>query len=114
MRGLPSETPPRINRRLICSSARGLVQSRHSPKPGVESAAVDMTADHTAFAQVLSEMTDEELEDAAADYIWLAEKQASEVGRSAYIPRRNQVVAECERRGRMDLVTRARSKPSEQ
>ncbi len=67
-----------------------------------------MTADRKAFALALSDMTDEELEGAAHDYIWLAEHQESIVGRSAYTVRRDQVVAECERRNRLDIVKRAR------
>lgn len=68
-----------------------------------------LTSYSKAFAVVLSEMTDEELESAARDYLWMAEQQDSLVGRETYALRRNQVVAECERRDRMDIVNRLRA-----
>jgi hypothetical protein len=48
-------------------------------------------------------LTDEELESAARDYIWLAQ-----VSPGTDAKRRNEVIAEVERRGRPDILKRAR------
>jgi hypothetical protein len=68
-----------------------------------------VTADHAGFARMLSELPDADLESTTTDYIWLAEFGPVE-GRYTYELKRDQVVAECGRRDRMDLVEKARAK----
>jgi hypothetical protein len=62
----------------------------------------------SAFAKVISEMTDAELESTARDYIWLAE-----FGPTArfptFQPQRDAVVRECERRCCLALLVRIRN-----
>lgn len=61
------------------------------------------------WAEQLAGMTDAELATTTRDFIWLAEKQESLVGRRTFTSRRDLCVAECERRGRRDFIDQARA-----
>jgi hypothetical protein len=54
-------------------------------------------------------MTDDELEASAKDHIWGAEV-GIEVARSHFAVRRDQIAAECQRRGKPGIMDRARAK----
>jgi hypothetical protein len=58
--------------------------------------------------EVWAQMTDEALESSARDYIWSAEIGV-EIGRRQYTSRRDQIIVEAERRGKPEIITRARA-----
>ena len=62
-----------------------------------------------AWLLMIAGLADDELARTAENYIWLAEF-GPVAGRSTFEPRRDSAVAECERRGRGDLVQAARRK----
>ena len=61
------------------------------------------------FPSYLQQISDAKLEETARDYIWMAEV-GPEVGRGHYIRNRDMTIAECERRGRPEIIDRARSR----
>ena len=68
-----------------------------------------MTHDERMWLMMLAELADDELAETAERYIWLAE--FGPMGRRYIFElKRNSVVAECDRRGRWDLVRAARAK----
>ena len=68
-----------------------------------------VTADHASFARMLAELPGANLESTARDYIWLAEFGPAQ-GRCTFELKRGLVVAECERRGRLDIIEAARKR----